>query len=549
MSFFSIIGFLFLLIGHGQTDLLDNVPTEAYWKAKQVTVTTELLLTELKAPAVKGDGSKVLTAEEKAQIEQAIKDLASEDFDVRVKARKLLTEAGSSIREQLTQAQFSEEPKIASYCKNLLGKMSTKVREREVRKLMVIRTLGERKATAAVPTLTELTSSKESFVADYASRALAQIAGKTWTPKRDTDTAENDVLLLPANTGVLAQLTSTEKFVIGTSRIQEMTPALYLEKMKVTKEQFGTEIGNLYLSMAEQVGNVRVDHVTLGVSDDIGQSGGWVTVIVDGQFDGKHADQIVDGLFSGISRGYGPKLVKRTEGDLMILENAPPAPPTTDGDGAMTRPMMHSREQICFITKGDHRLVFLVAGSDTSMAQVKESVLKALAADKGQGGIEDNEEIGKLIKQVDRTQELWVVATKVPSPLKRVPWFAGIDSGFGGAAVKDGVIDWQIQGTGSDPAAVAGSVDALNQDLQREMASAKEYLTRRPQEAEMINQVVAVWETIKGTAQDNQATVTGKITLDFLAFSEGIFYKETRMIGGPSSATRMEVQAATQSAR
>jgi hypothetical protein len=179
--------------GFGGGDLLDFMTTESYWKTKNVTVTVEQLKEDAKAPAEVGD------------ISALVKDLGSSEFKTRDAARQKIEAMGPGVLPQLEGPAKGADEEIAETAKAIQKKLSENLHERDVRRLMAIRTLGERKEASATGLLEEALKSKDMFVADYAARALAMIQGKP-VPAREVKKMDRDVWLIPGETSVVGQI-------------------------------------------------------------------------------------------------------------------------------------------------------------------------------------------------------------------------------------------------------------------------------------------------------------------------------------------------------
>src|ERR1700683_3315782 len=152
---------LMFLLG-GSNDLLDYVPTYAYWQIKQVHVTLVGMTAELEQPAA-------------PDVTALIGDLSHADPQVRAAAGLKLTDIGWKIVPQLWAAVDNGDPETSNQARRLIARIDVTSKPSLVRRLMAIRTLGELKQPAALATLKPLLDSKEQFEADYAAAAIAQI--------------------------------------------------------------------------------------------------------------------------------------------------------------------------------------------------------------------------------------------------------------------------------------------------------------------------------------------------------------------------------------
>ncbi|HUU58223.1 MAG TPA: hypothetical protein VMZ50_01660, partial [Phycisphaerae bacterium] len=78
----SFLAILMVLGGDGPNELLDVLPTKAFWESESVEVSPETMLAEIKEPPKEGDASAL------------IKDLGAEKFQVREAAHKKILAMG-----------------------------------------------------------------------------------------------------------------------------------------------------------------------------------------------------------------------------------------------------------------------------------------------------------------------------------------------------------------------------------------------------------------------------------------------------------------------
>jgi len=193
---FGMMEMLMLLLSGGGwgNDLLDYLPTSAYWRAKGVEVSVERMTAEL-------------AVAEPADLAQLIRDLGADRHATREAASAKLRALGPVAIPALKKAAESDDPEVRTRAKELLEGLSGGAQANAIRRLMAIRTLGELKKPEALAALRPLLEAKEPFVADYAARAIATIEGRAH--ERAAASREmlwRDLCLLPANCGIVAQL-------------------------------------------------------------------------------------------------------------------------------------------------------------------------------------------------------------------------------------------------------------------------------------------------------------------------------------------------------
>jgi len=364
---------LMAMLSGGASELLDFVPTEAYWKAKGVTVSTEQLLTDA-APAKGADASKLI-----------LKLGAGTPADRDAAARAIL-KLGPAVLPQLEKAKTDPDLEIANRAGALIGQIKMSHKAGGVRALMAIRTLGERKKPEALTGLQALLGSKEPFVAEYAARAIAQIEGRP-VPARQipTDGFKADLAMMPANLGALSQMSGLSG---GRVSIEEALKALPPgEDAKQAVEQMTAAL----ITAADQMGNVRLDGVTMGVSDDVGDKTGFVAIVARGQFDA--------GAIAA----------------MMVNLNVPSR--SVDGVDVFS-----GERQVAFFFPSDDRAVLLV-GPNQDVLPVKELIA---ASRQEKAGAIANAALAKLVAGIDPKVVGWAVVT-VNDNYRKAPILSAFD--------------------------------------------------------------------------------------------------------------------------
>jgi hypothetical protein len=281
---------LLAVVGGGAPgrDALDALSTEGYWATKGLTPSVELFKGELATAAP-------------ADLEQAVKDLSSEDFATRKKARQRLEAGGAAAAEKL-EALHSKDAEVMELAAELSARYLG-VRERRVRRLMAIRGLGEKKDATAGAMLKELLSSKEPFEAVYAARALAGIEGKAWAPADHSKAVAADLELVPKDATAVGQVlpVGLEPWSVEGIAAYGAASRQRLNNPPAMAEGLRDRLMKTLVGYLEQVGNFRVDGVTVGMNLDGPQ--GWVELIVHGEFDGRRVAEAVSGEKVGSIEG------------------------------------------------------------------------------------------------------------------------------------------------------------------------------------------------------------------------------------------------------
>jgi PBS lyase HEAT-like repeat len=459
---FGAISLFMMLLSGGANDLLDYVSTEQYWAARGVQhVTAQQLLDELKPPAAGPDVAKLVAG------------LGAGSFEEREQAARQIAKQGPAVIPQLEAAAKSPDLEISSRAKNLIQQLKISSKAASVRRLMAIRTLGEMKKQEAVPALKALLNSKEMFEADYAATAIAMIEGKPLPPRTAPPGAmKTDLTLLPANCGVVGQVSMTAPQGAKRPSIDEALKQLPQMPGEDREQMFKT-MQQAVLSAAEQVGNVRVEGLTFGVSDDIGDKQGSVCLIIRGRYDSRAA--------------------------AVVLRNNLPKPNNAAVEGVE---MFSPEDEISFGFPSDERAVFLV-GPSRDKLPVKE-LLTAVRDNKGP--LMTNAEMAKLIGAVDPSAAMWAVC-KINDNYRQADVIKSFDTiNFVAKQDKD-AMTFDISGSGTDPAAVQDAVNKVNQGL----GDARQHLPQLAQQMPMFKPVVDFVTAAKCEAKGKDASFTSSV--------------------------------------
>ena len=449
----------FLLGGGGSSDLLDYVPVEAYWEAKHVVVTPDGLLSELKPPPAGQDPGDLIA------------QLGAADAAVRDAAADKLRAMGTAALAALQKEAGSDDIEIARRAKSLVSEINAAVKPAKVRRLMAIRTLGERKERRAIELLRPLTNSAEPFVAHYARRAIAQIDGTPPPPFARDPGLRKDVWLLPGNCAAVGQLAPlpgmAERFDLA------------IQPMHIRAEQKKERLKTLTeyaLDAADQIGNVRIDGVTVGLSDDFGLTTGYVVAIVRGQFDRAAVAERIrqEGSPSGNVDGV----------DVFRME-----------DGAM------------LFFPSDNLAVYLL-GADPQKLPTREMIAAAVA---GKGGLERAEGMVKLIQSAPTDEPLWAVA-KVTETYRQYPIATGFDRATVVGKQEGNVLRLEGAAEGTDPKAVDLSVHELQRYLKESLDGLRNMAPVMPPLQRVMRLLESIKSTTDGAKVTAGATFQGPVT-------------------------------------
>ena len=466
LSEFSLVTLLTFLLAGGGNDLLDYVPTDAYWKAKEVEVTPEVLTATLRPTPV-------------ADVEGLIGQLSSPDAAVRDAAAAKIRAAGPGAIPALQEETESEIIETSRRAKSLIQEITADMKPSAVRRLMAIRTLGERKEASAVEVLRPLLESKEPFVAEYAARATAAIEGKPFERKRPAEEMAKDLWLLPAGSAVVGQFAPRGGLAIPLDEA--------IKPMHIRPEQKEERIDTLtrsVLELAERVGNMRIDGVSFGLSGDIGARSGYLVAVLRGQFDRVAFSELVrqQGTPAGNVEGY----------DVF----------QPDGESAM-------------FFGSDNLAVFMAAPAGTSLP-LKEM---GAAVKNGKGGLDRAEGLPDLIKAADKSPAAWAVARTTPE-IRQLPLFAGVETASLAVRQAGPKFEVRLEAVGSD----AKKMEVSVQELTRLVAGARKWFEGSSPFMPPLQPVTKFLQSVTPKAEGTKLTATATYagpatpTLVFLEF-------------------------------
>jgi hypothetical protein len=456
-----MLSLLLCVLTGGGNDLLDYLPTESYWHEKKVRVTVDQMVAQL--------------ADKPAQdVSALVNDLASPDAAKRDEAAMKLRAVGPSAIKPLQDASQSPDVELRRGARGALRQIQADEIEHGVRRLMAIRTLGEIGKPEALPALRPLLQSKELFVAEYAQAAVDRIEGKPASASASRVVAPRvaeDVWMLPAECKTVGQLVPRRGSPIG---IAEFLAAVK-GAQPGTREDDAESVTKMVLSLADQIGNVRVDGATFGIVGPLvdtkgNPADGHVTVILRGKY---HSEWV------------------RTLAEAAHV-------PSTDVDGvAAYRPDNESG----WVIPSDEVFVYTAAPKESDLP------LKALAAavKSGKGALAADAQERALVQSIDTKQILWA-ASVVTSDQRALPVVNAFDTITLVGTRQGKTLTLTMKGRGSDAAEVKDAADAINKHAK----DSAEFLAGiRGMKA--IDLSVQLLRSMHATADGTTATLTAKL--------------------------------------
>jgi hypothetical protein len=522
---------MLLTMSLGGNDLLDMVNTKDYWESKGVTVSVGSMLNEL-SPADAGipDASEL------------IKQLGDKSSQVRQRATGKLASMGAAVLPQLKKALASPDPEIATRAKQIIAKLTSGgPNAAAIRRLMAIRTLGELKDTKALEGLKKFQDSQEPFVAQYVGRAIANIEGKPYSRPIPSDAdMKKDLAALPKSCGAVAQARMVYEPAAVNDILDSITKFDPRESAGAMDEK---DLSKEILDLVEAAGNVRLDAITIGIAGKVGPNEGFIVLVGRGQFDPAALETC----------RLAEQKARIARFDAMGLPASHPA--RLSAMGAASQPFDRGVEVIplwgegCVMFTGKERAAIVIdahggprqppgrstqpaARPATGPAVEREdpmtAVSRALAADKGEGGVLDNADMAKLLAGVDMSKPLWAAVT-VTESYRTSPMLAGFKNIVITGQYKDHSLTASLKGAATTAEEGQASVAAINNGVSVAKAELTEVMQYIGQ-AEFFKGFVEALGSVELKGQD--LVVTGAAKLD----------KPQRLLQLPVTVTARELQ-------
>jgi hypothetical protein len=409
----SFLVLLSFLIGGGSGDLLDYVQTQNYWDSKDVHVSVDAMLQEATPPAPP-DISKLIT------------DLGAADPQTRDAAAESIFKLKAAALPALHKAADDTDPEIADRSRFLVERIRPFVLQMSVRRLMAIRTLGELKDAKTLPFLKSQLASPEMFVGEYARIAIGKISNQP-TTRPTAAGATDSVWMLPANCRAVLQVIPKQT---GPLDLSEAAARLHPANGPDGAAFLATQSG-MALSVAEAMGDLRLDALSIGISDDMGLNQGCITVVARGDFDSANAARV--------AREHGAAI--RNADGMEILE--------IGREGTMFFP-------------SDHLMVLLLtpAPQEIPLKEMLETVKSHRQP------LKDSPEMRALVQgMIGEDQKpphaLWL-AVKVTDAFKALPGIEGLNTLTLTGDEENGLLNYRLHGECPDVQAATTTAERLN---------------------------------------------------------------------------------------
>lgn len=462
-TLYSFLTLVLCLLTGGGNDLLDYLPTEAYWAHKRVAaISVETMTAQLAQPGAQ-------------DVAALVAELGSPDAAARDAAAVKLREVGPAALPQLREAAESPDAEVRRRARALARQVGGEAVAQGVRRLMAIRTLGELAKPQAVATLKPLLKSEELFVAEYAQAAIDAIERKRPAVSEGRAPAAavlDDVWMLPAQCRAVAQLVPRSGSPIG---FAEFMAAVQADE-EAEKDESAAQVTRMVLSLAEQIGNVRIDAATIGLagnpaSPNADGKPGSVTVIVRGKYNAAWVRELARANLVPVRQVDG----------VDVFE--------PDGEQAWLMP-------------SDELFVFVASPSSDAIP-----VAEAVAAVKsGKGGLAGDEEMRKLVGTIDTEQILWGAAIVAPEQ-RELPVAGAFDTvTLLGTREQKKTLRLTMTARGADAGGVAKAVEQINKHA-KDSADFLEGM----QVAPIVTLAMELLKTVRAKADGTTATLTAHI--------------------------------------
>ena len=335
-----------------------------------------------------------------------------------------------------------------------------------VRRLLAIRTLGELKQREALSALRGLLTSREPFVAEYARQAIAAIEGKPFArPPASAGALARDVMLLPAGCAMVTQVRLSGSSAVNYDDVIKMMGPMAKDIDADVRKKASTTVSQL----ANRIGNVRLEALTMGLSGDPGPETGFMVLVVRGRYDAVAMRQQL--------KEVSEKVVVRGGVSFYMVQDSMALAPQTDDRFVM------------------------VGGASLETLPLNEV---AAALKTGVGKLAADPKMAVLLASADRTKAVWAVA-RMTEAYREVEVFAPFDAITLVGDGQDGIFNLKLTARGTDAAKVAKAVKTFEAGRRE----AIDDLSRETERMPLVKDLVSFMKSIRVETTGAQVTVTG----------------------------------------
>jgi hypothetical protein len=272
---FTLFMFFGGLFGAGN-DLLDYIPAEAYWKLKATPMTYSSMADEVRL----ADPAAAVN------LAKAFENSTGADRD---RLALVLIDQGEAARAELDRLSRSADTDLAARARTCIVAMDKAPKERSVRRLMAIRTLGALGKKDAIPLLQPLMKSREPFMAAYAAEAIATLEGKPALLRPLPPALKDDIWRLPADCRAVAQVAPK----VFSPEVADSVLTVMTLPQELDRNDAIAGLTFTLVQIADRFGNVRFDGITLAASGDLAENAGYFIAILRGHYDHATVNRIL----------------------------------------------------------------------------------------------------------------------------------------------------------------------------------------------------------------------------------------------------------------
>ncbi|NQT52020.1 hypothetical protein HQ576_08215, partial [bacterium] len=300
--------------------------------------------------------------------------------------------------------------------------------------------------------------------------------GRAWKPAALAKaTLEADLRLLPPNCGLVAQAAMLANPQFSISKAIGDLGGMLPGGMDAT--QILGKLTEGILMVAERVGNVRIERITLGVADNVGDDTGFVVIVVRGAYDAAAA--------SAALQQIGLNATKVDGMDVLAADR-----------------------EFRVIPCSNRRLVMI--GGPRQAVMPVEDVIAAIKTPPD--ALRLNEELAALVRKADVTQPLWAVAT-LTDAYRQTPVTAPFDTAtLTTQADEKGDLAGTLVAVGKDAEAVKRVADLVNNGIKEGITELTEHAGRMPAMKPMLD----ILKSIQVNQADATLTITAKLKGSFI---------------------------------
>jgi hypothetical protein len=189
------------------------------------------------------------------------------------------------------------------------------------------------------------------------------------------------------------------------------------------KEESLSKVVQQVIDLAEQIGNVRLDSVTMGLGEEVGPRQGFFVLYARGLYDPEAFKAILP-----------PNMTVEMHNDIEFRN--------LGGEGAS-------------LATPSGQLLALVAGASPTETPVEEV---SMGIKDGKGKFAENELMAKLLEPVNKTADLWAVV-RVTDSYRQAPVLAAFDTLQLVSQVSGDAMKIEVKATGQDADTVKAAVE------------------------------------------------------------------------------------------